>query len=63
MHAMGDFVHIGVISQHPPMHHLGVGMTKLLLLVVIHLLLLLVMVEVVWVLGPITSPPVKLMLG
>ena len=45
--------------QHPPLCHIGVGITKLVLLVDPNLVVLLVMVEVGWVLGPPTSPTIK----
>ena len=41
---MGGFVHFSIIVEHPPWIYLGVGIIKLLIMVVIRLVLLLVMV-------------------
>ena len=56
---MGDYVHTGLITQLPSSYHIGVGITKLVLLVLLYFLLLLVMVDVMWVLGTPTSPPIN----
>ena len=56
---VADFRNFGVIMQHPLLCNIGVGITKLVLLVDPNLVVLLVMVEVGWVLGPPTSPPIK----
>ena len=60
---MGVFVHFSIIVEHPPWIYLGVGIIKLLIMVVIRLVLLMVMVEVVWILVTPTFIPKKLIFG
>ena len=57
---MGGFSHIRVLEQHPMWNNIWVRIKHLVLWVVINLLLVMVMVKVVWILGPPTFPPKKL---
>ena len=59
----GGFGNLSIIVHHPPCSCIGVGIIQLVLLLVIRLVLLLVMSEVVWVLGPITLTPIKMIVG
>ena len=54
---------ISVITQHSPRIYLSVGIIKLVMIVVLTYVLHLVTVKVVWVLGPPTFPPIKLVVG
>ena len=60
---MGGFFHLIIIRQNLLWCNIGGGIIHLVILVVLNLVLLLVMVKVIWVLGPPTSPPRKLIVG
>ena len=53
------FSHIRIITHHSLWCHLGVGIIKFNMLMVLHLVLNIVMVDVVLFLGQHTSPPRK----
>ena len=58
---VGGFRHIIVIAHHPPRSYLVVGIIHLVLLMFLWLVLFLDMVNVVWVLVPLTLPSIKFM--
>ena len=57
------FVHLRVLEKHPMGYHIGLGIIKLLIWVVIHLELVMLMVTVMWVLIPLKFTPQKLIFG
>ena len=60
---MGVLGRIIITRQHPPLCHIEVGIIHLVIPEVINLVFLIVMVKVVWVLGPPTFFPRKVIIG
>ena len=50
---------ISLIVKHHPMRNPREGISDLVMLMVLHLVLLMVMVELLWLLVPPASPPIK----
>ena len=57
---MGFFRNISVSTQYPLCSYLEVGIIQLVILMVLSLVLIMDMLKVLWVLGPPTLPPQKL---
>ena len=60
---MGCLGHIRVIAYNTLWHNHGLGNIHLIILVVINLVLQMKMANLVWVLGPPTFPPIKMIIG
>ena len=60
---MGGFIHLSMSAHHTPWRYLGIGVIKKSLQMILHLLLQMLMVKVVWVLGPLTLPPINMTVG
>ena len=60
---MEVFGYISIIAYYPPWGHHRVGIIQLILLLIAHLVLQLEMVKLVWIIGPPTFTPIKLIVG
>ena len=56
-------VNLSVSTNHPPRIHHLVGVIWIIIMVILHLMLQLVTVKVVWVLGPLTFTPIKMIVS
>ena len=57
---IGGSRHISMVSQHPQWFYLAVGIIHLFIIMFLHLVFQSVMVKVVWVIGTLNSPPIKI---
>ena len=60
---IGGFRHLSTSAQHQPYRYWRVRLLKLTLLTIINLVLHTVTVKVVWVLWPLTFPPINIIFG